>query len=78
MVFQPTPWQSAAYFFEDRRQDLAQTLPDDMRLMPRGESADRQDRIEFTPYKGFGFKKSRLGPHSREIAPTFVTPLHLF
>lgn len=62
MVFQPTPWQTAAYFWEDRRQALIQTLPDDMWLIPKSESADKQDRIELTAYKGFEFKQSCLGP----------------
>ena len=78
MVFQPTPWQSAAYCFEDRRQDLVRALPDDMWLIPKTESTDRQDRIEMTAYKGFDFKQSRLGPPFIDIAPPIFLPPFFF
>ena len=57
MVFQPTPWGSAAFFFEDRRQDLVMNLPDQMWLIPKTESTDKQDRIELTAYKGYGHRR---------------------
>ena len=58
MAFQPTPWQTAAYFYEDRRKDLYPTLPDEMWIIPKSESTDRQDRLELTAYKGYSHKQS--------------------
>ena len=57
MVFHPTPWDAAAYFYEDRRQDLVTKLPDQMWLIPKSESTDRQDRLELTAYKGYSHKQ---------------------
>ena len=71
MVFQPTPWQSAAFFWEDRRPDLERNLPSDLWLIPRSDSADHQDRIELTAYKGFAHKQPFLVP------PLTAPPLFL-
>ena len=62
MVFQPSPWESAAYFWEARTHDLAPKLPGDLWVIPKTESADRQNRLEMTAYMGFGRRQQCLGP----------------
>ena len=54
MGFQPTPWEIAAYFFEDHRLGLITKLPDSVLLIRKEESTDRQDRLEVRAYEGFG------------------------
>ena len=72
MVFQPTPWDTAAFFYQNERQSLIPKLPDQMWLIPKTESTDHQDRIELTAYKGFQHRQPGLGPPSEnQDSPLF-------
>ena len=49
--------EGGKFFFEDRREDLVQYMPDHMWLVPKRESTDGQDRLELRAYEGFPQKR---------------------
>ena len=75
MVFQPSPWNSAAYFWEDRREELYKALPHDMWIIPKDISTDRKDRLELTAYKGYSHKRLDGAPLSPIPLPPVLISL---